>query len=77
MSDQEKTITVRIARDGLVEAETHGLKGSECLPYIDVLQELLQAEVVDSRFTAEYYETATEVTEQGSTEALWQRQAPS
>ncbi len=76
MSDQSKTITIRLARGGLVEAETHGLKGPECLPYIHALQELLQAEVIDSRFTEEYYETAGEVTEQRTTEMLWERQAP-
>ena len=51
-----KSITLRIRRDGIVEAETHGMKGRECLPYITQLEELLEAEAFDSDYTEEYYE---------------------
>jgi hypothetical protein len=51
-----KTITLRIRRDGTVEAETHGMKGRECLPYITRLEQLLEAEAIDSDYTSEYYE---------------------
>ena len=51
-----KSITLRIRRDGIVEAETHGMKGRECLPYITQLEELLEAEAFDSDYTQEYYE---------------------
>jgi hypothetical protein len=53
-----KRITLRIRRDGIVEAETHGMKGRECLPYITQLEELLEAEAFDSHYTEEYYEAA-------------------
>jgi DUF2997 family protein len=50
-----KRVTLRIRRDGTVEAETHGMKGRECLPYITRLEELLEAEAVDSDYTEDYY----------------------
>lgn len=53
-----KTITLRIRRDGTVEAETHGMNGRECLPYIGKLEQLVEADAVDSEYTAEYYHTA-------------------
>jgi hypothetical protein len=49
-----KEITLRIRRDGSVEAETHGIKGRACLDWIGVLEQLLDAKTVDSSFTAEY-----------------------
>ncbi len=51
-----RKVTIRIRRDGMVEAETHGMKGRDCLPYILQLEDLLEAEAVDSDYTAEYYE---------------------
>lgn len=53
-----KKVTLRIRRDGAVEAETHGMKGRECLSYISQIEALLEADAVDSEYTAEYYETA-------------------
>lgn len=53
-----KNVTLRIGRDGTVEAETHGLTGRECLPYIAELERLLDAEAVDSEYTAEFYQAA-------------------
>ena len=52
-----KAVSIRIAPDGTVTAETHGVKGADCLAYIPKLEELMQAETIDSEFTAEYYET--------------------
>lgn len=43
--------------DGNIFAETIGMKGKECLQYIELLEELLDAESIDSEFTSEYYET--------------------
>ncbi len=51
-----KRMTVRIRPDGSVEAETQGMKGSECLPYIEELEHLTGAQVVDSWYTEEFYE---------------------
>jgi Protein of unknown function (DUF2997) len=55
-----KTIRVRIRKDGSIEAETHGLKGAACLPWINALEELTDARTVDSRYTEEFYEAAEE-----------------
>lgn len=52
-----KRVNVRIFPDGRIEAETHGIKGKECTEYIRVLEELMEAETVDSSYTSEYYET--------------------
>jgi hypothetical protein len=54
----EQRITVRITRDGEVFAETHGLKGKACLPYIAVLEDLLDSTAVDSEYTHEFHESA-------------------
>lgn len=51
-----KSVTLRIRRDGTVEAETHGIKGRECLPHTAELERLLDAEAVDSEYTPEFYE---------------------
>jgi hypothetical protein len=59
-----KRITLRIRPDGTVEAETHGMKGRECLPYITRLEDLLEAEAVDSDYTEDYYNEAVGTEEQ-------------
>ncbi|HEX8317735.1 DUF2997 domain-containing protein [Longimicrobium sp.] len=49
-----EAFTVRIFPDGTVQAEVHGAKGKRCTDYIAILEELLEAETVDSAYTAEY-----------------------
>ncbi|MFD1706126.1 DUF2997 domain-containing protein [Siminovitchia sediminis] len=56
---KDKKLKIKIAEDGSVFAETIGIKGKDCLEYIELLEELLDAETVDSRYTEEYYETGT------------------
>lgn len=51
---QPQRIIVTIASDGTVTAETKGLQGAACLPYIDVLEQLLEASTVDSRYTPDF-----------------------
>ena len=55
-----KRLRVRIRPDGSIEAETEGMKGPECLPYIDKLETLIDAQAVDSWYTDEFYETERE-----------------
>jgi hypothetical protein len=64
-----KRLSIKISPDGSIQAETHGVKGKECLYYIQVLEEILEAETVDSAYTLEYYEV-----EEKSTESVRQRQ---
>lgn len=52
-------VSVRIGRDGTVSAETHGMTGDDCLPYIALLEELLEAEAVDSGRKQEHGEGVT------------------
>ena len=47
-------IAVTINRDGSIKAETLGIKGKTCLDYVPLLEELLDAETVQSEFTADY-----------------------
>lgn len=52
-----KRIQVQIFPDGRVQAKTQGIKGKKCTEYIKVLEEILEAETIDSEYTSEYYET--------------------
>lgn len=52
-----KQITIRIYPDGKVETKTIGIKGKTCLKYLQPIEQMLEAETVDSEFTNEYYET--------------------
>lgn len=50
----QKRIAVRVAPDGTVTAETIGFKGAACLDSVGLLEDLLEATAVDSRFTRDY-----------------------
>lgn len=51
-----KQIKIRIYPDGKIESQTVNIKGKSCLKYIQPLESLLEAKIVDSEFTNEYYE---------------------
>ncbi|QJD86422.1 DUF2997 domain-containing protein [Cohnella herbarum] len=53
----KKQIRVQVFPDGRIQAEVLGVKGKSCTDYIEILEQLLDAETVDSAYTAEYYET--------------------
>ena len=57
-----RRIVVTINRDGSIKAETLGIKGKTCLDYVPLLEELLEAETVQSEFTAEYQAAEQHVT---------------
>lgn len=59
-------IVVRINPDGQVQAETVGIKGEKCLDSVAMLEDLLDAEVVSSRFTDDYHQTTTFTEVQGT-----------
>jgi hypothetical protein len=50
-----RQITLRIFPSGEVQAETHGIRGKKCMDYIAILEQLLDAEAIDSERTAEYW----------------------
>jgi hypothetical protein len=60
----EKRIQIEIGPDGRIFAKTIGIKGNSCLEYITFLEHLLQAKVVDSDYTEEYFETNLQISEQ-------------
>ena len=49
-----KGFRVKIHPDGRVEAKVSGFKGNECAQYISILEDLLDAETVDSEYTEEF-----------------------
>ncbi|MER3447927.1 MAG: hypothetical protein C4291_14350 [Candidatus Dadabacteria bacterium] len=51
-----RRVNIRIFPDGHIQAEIHGIKGKKCVEYIRILEEILEAETVDSAYTAEFYE---------------------
>lgn len=52
-----KQITIKIGTNGTIEAETHGMKGKECLKYLERIEQMANATTIDSEYTKEYYET--------------------
>jgi hypothetical protein len=51
----QKQIKLRIFPDGQVQAEVLGFRGKKCADYISVLEQMLDAEAIDSERTPEYY----------------------
>lgn len=56
-----KQIKIRVFPDGSVQAITENIKGKQCLQYIQPLEKALEARVVDSEFTKDYYEAVEQV----------------
>lgn len=52
-----KKIQLRIYPDGTVQADVEGIKGKKCTDYIKIIEDILEAEVIDSEYTPEYYES--------------------
>lgn len=52
-----KRIRFEITASGEIRAKTLGMKGEECLDYVELMEQLLDARAVDSQFTEEYNET--------------------
>ena len=48
-------IVMTVAPDGTVHARTEGITGDRCLNYITVLEDLLEAQTVQSAYTADYH----------------------
>lgn len=65
-----KKINIRIYPDGRVQADVEGIKGKSCTDYIKILEEILNAETVDSEYTSEYYESENVILESESKEKI-------
>ena len=51
----QKHIKLKIFPDGQVQAEVLGFRGKKCADYISILEQMLDAEAIDSERTSEYY----------------------
>jgi hypothetical protein len=51
----QKQIKLKIFPDGQVQAEVLGFRGKKCADYISILEQMLDAEAIDSERTPEYY----------------------
>ena len=49
-------IVIKIRPDGMIEAETLGIKGKKCKEYMEILEKFLDSKIIDSEYTKEYYE---------------------
>ena len=51
-----KKIQIRVFKDGHIESKTVGIKGKSCQKYITEVENLTNAQTIDSSYTSEYYE---------------------
>ena len=51
-----KKLIIKIRKDGVVEAETKGIKRKKCEDYLKIIEELTDSKVVKKEYTPEYYE---------------------
>jgi hypothetical protein len=56
-----KYVKVRLYPDGRIEAETSQITGKSCMKMIKPIENMLDATVVESSFTPEYYDSNTYV----------------
>jgi hypothetical protein len=56
LTTHKELLEVTIGLDGSIQARTIGIKGKKCLQTISELEDLLDAQTVDSSYTTEYYE---------------------
>ncbi len=66
MSD--KKLKIKLLPNGEIHMETVGVKGKKCLDYIDVLKKLVDAKVIDTKLSKEYYETESEIIDNNNAE---------
>lgn len=52
----EERLQIRIGPNGRIEAETLGIRGAKCQDVIELLEQLLNAEVSETTLKPEYYE---------------------
>ncbi|MBM7553229.1 DUF2997 domain-containing protein [Thalassobacillus pellis] len=57
----DKRIRLVINKDGTISADTINVFGKECLKYMEMLEELLEAEIIDSDYKEEFYQKQSEI----------------
>jgi hypothetical protein len=68
-----KQIKLKIFRDGQVQAEVLGFRGKKCTDFISILEQLLDAEAIDSERTPEYYLEEPEVLQSSQAQTIGRR----
>jgi hypothetical protein len=48
-------LVIQLRVDGIVEAETRNIYGDACVPFAPILEDLCDAEAIQSDYTEEYY----------------------
>ena len=48
-------LLIRLRVDGTVQAETRHIYGDACVPFAAILEDLCDAEAIDSDYTRDYY----------------------
>lgn len=48
-------IKIRIYPDGIIQAETNGIKGKRCTEYKKIISNLTEAKIIEEQYTSEYY----------------------
>ncbi|HEY7033385.1 MAG TPA: DUF2997 domain-containing protein [Thermomicrobiales bacterium] len=51
-----RRIVIQLFPDGQIQVDVQGIKGKKCTDYIRVLEEILEAESVDSAYKPEYFQ---------------------
>lgn len=53
-----RAVRLRIGRDGRIQAETIGMTGESCLDVVPLVEDLVAAQVVASRYLPEFFAPA-------------------
>ena len=67
-------IIVKIKPNGEIAAETKGIKGKKCKDYLEIMSKFLDAKIVDSSYTKEYYEEETEKVKQDTIQDILEKE---
>ncbi len=51
-------LIIHLGVDGTVQAETKHMNGDACVPFAAILEDLCDAEAIDSDYTSDYYAVA-------------------
>ena len=60
MPEREQLI-IRLRVDGRIEAHTRNIYGDTCVPFASILEDLCDAEAVESHYTPDHHVTAATV----------------
>lgn len=54
---KREQVAITIGLDGSIQAETIGYQGSRCLNTISLIEDLLEAETIDSQYKKDFFES--------------------